>query len=80
MLVFADPTDADQLKVSNAFLERLVTRALDMDGTCTGEHGVGVGKMKYLAAEHGLGVDVMRGIKLAIDPKNIMNPGKIVAL
>jgi D-lactate dehydrogenase (cytochrome) len=59
---------------------RLVARALAMDGTCTGEHGVGQGKMAYLAAEHGeTALAAMRAIKRALDPGNIMNPGKIVS-
>ena len=49
-----------------------------MDGTCTGEHGIGIGKKKYLAAEHGGAVETMRAIKHAIDPLNIMNPGKVL--
>src|SRR5215471_19450320 len=57
--------------------ERLVMRALAMDGTCTGEHGVGLGKQKFLIAEHGEAVSVMRNIKQALDPLNILNPGKI---
>ena len=58
--------------------ERLVERALKFGGTCSGEHGVGVGKLKYLAAEHGEALDVMRSIKRAIDPNNLMNPGKLI--
>ena len=57
-----------------------VERALRMDGTCSGEHGVGQGKIRYLAQEHGAGVDVMIAIKKALDPLNILNPGKIFAL
>ena len=58
--------------------ERMVMRALAMDGTCTGEHGVGMGKIDFLVAEHGEAVSVMRTLKLALDPQNIMNPGKVV--
>ena len=57
---------------------RLVARALALDGTCTGEHGVGYGKVDFLIAEHGEAISVMRTIKKALDPDNLMNPGKIV--
>jgi len=73
--------NADEIKVAKQFNERLVERALAMDGTCTGEHGVGQGKMKYLLGEHGApALEAMRAIKRALDPLDIMNPGKIVAL
>jgi len=74
-------SDADELARAKALCERLVERALAMEGTCTGEHGVGQGKMKYLAAEHGEGaLAAMRAIKQALDPHGIMNPGKIVPM
>ena len=73
-----DPARPDELEAARRLNERLVMRALAMDGTCTGEHGVGYGKMKYLAAEHGSSLDVMRTLKRALDPDNRMNPGKMV--
>jgi D-lactate dehydrogenase (cytochrome) len=76
-----DMGDQDEVGRAHRFLERLTERALRMDGTCTGEHGVGQGKMKYMEAEHGpVVLDMMRSLKRALDPDNIMNPGKIVAL
>jgi D-lactate dehydrogenase (cytochrome) len=60
--------------------DRMVARAIAMEGTCTGEHGVGQGKMDFLAAEHGEALAVMRTLKRALDPANIMNPGKILRL
>ena len=79
--VLVDLDDAAEVARVHTFLERLVERALAMDGTCTGEHGVGQGKMKYLHAEHGEpALEAMRAIKRALDPLDIMNPGKIVAL
>ena len=73
-----DIDQPDEIAEANRINERLVTRALAMDGTCTGEHGVGYGKIDFLAAEHGEGISVMRALKTAIDPQNIMNPGKIL--
>jgi D-lactate dehydrogenase (cytochrome) len=58
----------------------MVLRALAMGGTCSGEHGVGIGKMKYLEAEHGTALEVMRTIKRALDPDNRMNPGKMLTV
>ena len=73
-----DINERREIELVERFLERLVERALRMEGTCTGEHGVGHGKMKYLAAEHGAGLEVMTAIKKTLDPENILNPGKIV--
>ncbi len=79
LTMMVDMDDAAEVARARAFSERLVERALAMDGTCTGEHGVGQGKMKYLAAEHGEpALAAMRALKQALDPLGIMNPGKIV--
>jgi D-lactate dehydrogenase (cytochrome) len=70
----------EERATAREFVDRLVERALKFEGTCSGEHGVGEGKIAYLTAEHGLGVGVMIAIKKALDPLNILNPGKIFAL
>jgi D-lactate dehydrogenase (cytochrome) len=81
VLVLIDPASPAEHADTEVFLERLARRAIAMDGTSTGEHGVGQGKMAYLTEEHGEDtLDVMRQVKRAIDPRNIMNPGKIFAL
>jgi D-lactate dehydrogenase (cytochrome) len=81
VVLYCDRSDADELKRVKGFYERLIKRAIAMEGTSTGEHGVGVGKMPFLELEHGAaGLAMMRQIKQALDPKNILNPGKIVAL
>lgn len=77
-LVFViDPDDADEMARAAAVNDAMVMRALAMDGTCTGEHGIGTGKIKLLEAEHGEAIDVMRQLKKALDPDSIFNPGKI---
>ncbi len=79
MLILVQPDDAGTLAKAQAFAQRLAERAIAMDGTCTGEHGIGLGKRKYMALEHGEGaLAVMRAIKQAIDPDNLMNPGKVL--
>jgi D-lactate dehydrogenase (cytochrome) len=81
LTLMVDLGDGAEVARAKAFLERLVERALAMDGTCTGEHGVGQGKMKYLLAEHGApALAAMAALKRALDPLDIMNPGKIVSL
>ena len=78
LAILIDPADADELKQAEALAHRIAERALELGGTVTGEHGVGMGKMKYMQSEHGDGYDVMKQVKQALDPQNILNPGKIV--
>jgi D-lactate dehydrogenase (cytochrome) len=70
--------DAGEVARAEEMIDRLNLRTIAMEGTCTGEHGIGQGKRRYLRLEHGAGVDVMLAIKKSIDPDNIMNPGKVV--
>jgi D-lactate dehydrogenase (cytochrome) len=80
-LVFMiDPNRPEEVAEASRLNDRMVARALAMEGTSTGEHGVGYGKMDFLIAEHGEAVSVMRTIKKALDPDGILNPGKIVRI
>ncbi|HEY2539979.1 MAG TPA: FAD-linked oxidase C-terminal domain-containing protein [Stellaceae bacterium] len=80
-LVFMiDPNRPEEIAEAARLNSRMVTRALAMEGTCTGEHGIGYGKMDFLVAEHGEAISVMRMIKRALDPNDLLNPGKIVRL
>ena len=80
LIFMIDPQCPDEIAEASRLNDRMVNRALAMEGTCTGEHGIGYGKMDFLIAEHGEAVSVMRSIKKALDPDGIMNPGKIVRL
>ncbi|XP_018594959.2 putative D-lactate dehydrogenase, mitochondrial [Scleropages formosus] len=78
-LMVLDPDDPDEVQRVHQFTERLARRALSLNGTCTGEHGVGLGKRALLQEEVGpLAIDVMRRLKATLDPENLMNPGKIL--
>lgn len=76
VLLSLDTANAEEMAASERFTSRLVERALAMDGTCTGEHGIGQRKAKYLRKELGDAVDFMQTVKAALDPQNILNPGK----
>jgi D-lactate dehydrogenase (cytochrome) len=79
VLMMVDPHDPDDIAKAEGINERMVARAIAMDGTCTGEHGVGMHKMDFLVQEHGEeAIETMRVLKHALDPRNIMNPGKII--
>ena len=80
VLALIDMDDPREIEAAETLVARMNERAIAMDGTCTGEHGIGQGKMAYLDRELGGAVDVMRSVKRAIDPLNIMNPGKIFPL
>ncbi|MGL4497258.1 MAG: FAD-binding oxidoreductase [Beijerinckiaceae bacterium] len=73
-----DPADEKEVALATRYNDTLVKRALALDGTCTGEHGVGSGKRKFMTLEHGDAIEVMRLIKRALDPRSIMNPGKVL--
>ena len=77
-VVLCDPGDREQIAAGRAFVERLAERAIAMAGTCTGEHGVGTGKVAFLHREHGRAVELMRAIKATLDPRGILNPGKVL--
>ncbi|MCC6611142.1 MAG: FAD-binding protein [Burkholderiales bacterium] len=79
-MILVRPDSAEDLAEARAFNERVVNRALAMEGTCTGEHGIGLGKIASLKKELGEAVDLMVAIKRTLDPDNIMNPGKVVPL
>ena len=75
--LMVNPKDKNEINILNTFLDRLSKRAINMDGTCTGEHGIGQGKKQYLIDELGSSVNFMKRIKSTLDPNNIMNPGKV---
>ncbi len=78
LCVVLDPADADEMRRAAELYDRLVRRAIEMEGTCTGEHGIGYGKLEYLRQERGASMRVLAALKRALDPRNIMNPGKVV--
>ncbi|MGB1509597.1 MAG: FAD-binding oxidoreductase, partial [Paracoccaceae bacterium] len=77
-ILLIDPEVPADMEEALRLSDRMVERALAFGGTCTGEHGVGIGKLKFMEKEHGLGWDVMGEIKKSLDPMNLMNPGKLV--
>ncbi len=79
LVVLVDPDNEKEMAEAAWISQRVVSRAIEMEGTCTGEHGIGLGKRKYLIQEHGeAAVDIMRAIKSALDPNNLLNPGKVL--
>ena len=79
LVILVDHDNEEEVRAAEALHARMIVRALDMGGTCTGEHGIGLGKLDFLKMEHGNAVNPMRAIKQALDPDNIFNPGKIFA-
>ena len=77
-ILLVEPDNAAELQAAKALSGRMVERAINMGGTATGEHGVGMGKLDYMAREHGAAWDVMSTLKRGLDPDGLMNPGKLV--
>jgi D-lactate dehydrogenase (cytochrome) len=80
LVILIDPASKSDMEEAKAINLRVVQRALAMEGTCTGEHGIGLGKQAYLVEELGEAVDLMRDLKRTFDPQNLLNPGKVVPL
>jgi D-lactate dehydrogenase (cytochrome) len=78
VMFLLDPSSDEEIAEAKRLAGRMVERALALGGTCSGEHGIGIGKLPYMAAEHGEALDVMRAIKHALDPRGLMNPGKLL--
>ena len=77
MVLPGNPDDSREWSAVQDINERIVNRALELGGTCTGEHGVGIGKRKFMEREHGQSYELMKAIKKLVDPKGLMNPDKI---
>jgi len=80
LAILPHPDKPEDVEEAEDFNHRLVRRALAMDGTCSGEHGIGMGKIEFLAEENPVGVEVMKQLKNTLDPDNLMNPGKVIKL
>jgi D-lactate dehydrogenase (cytochrome) len=80
LVILIEPGNQEELNAANALSETINLLSLELGGTVTGEHGVGIGKMKYMPEEHGPAYMLMGALKRAVDPNNIMNPGKLVRL
>jgi len=77
VVMVGDPANPGEWNTLEEINHAIVTRAVELGGTCTGEHGIGIGKRKFMQQEHGEGFELMQQIKTLIDPKGLMNPGKI---
>ena len=77
VVLVGDPADENEWQRLDTINDAIVNRAIEQGGTCTGEHGIGIGKRKYMQKEHGESYRLMKQIKDLIDPKGLMNPGKI---
>ena len=77
MVIAVDPDDRGHWAKMERVNDAILTRAVEEGGTCTGEHGIGIGKRKFMQIEHGESLELMRQIKTLIDPKGLINPGKI---
>ena len=80
VIFLLDPEKEEEFEEAQRLNVLMINRAIDMDGTCTGEHGIGIGKREHLEKELGDGIQIMRQLKNALDPHNVMNPGKVLTV